>query len=215
MNKLKRIIPLFLWEKGKAFFEGTALVGIIVSFIAGWSVLMEWVRLEMGISAGDVDGDHIEFWFQAWSQMDIFATLKQWAGGFFTQSNFEIIIGGIIAATFLNIWHWNNLDSAKEEELETSGKLTGIGNLLNRRISLEDWNRMREKTWGIVEVPAFRKISASDIRGLEEVIGEILSQDQNSDSAEEKARRILNTPGQSIQKVGGLLVLDSVGVLNI
>jgi hypothetical protein len=48
---------------------------------------------------------------------------------------------------------------------------------------------------------------------MEEVIGEILSQDQKS--AEEKARRILNTPGQSIKKVGGLLVLDSVGALNL
>ena len=213
MKKLKKIIPLFVWEKGRAFLEGTALAGLIVSFIAGKSVLMEWIRLEMEISAGDVDGDHVEFWFQAWSQMDIFATLKHWAGDFFTQSNIEIIIGGIIAATFLNIWHWNNLDSTKEEELENSGKLAEIGNLLNRRISLEDWNRLREKTWGIVEVPAFRKISASDIRGLEEAIGEILSQDQNS--AEEKARRIFNTPGQSIQKVGGLLVLDSIGALNL
>lgn len=213
MKKLKKIIPLFVWEKGRAFLEGTALAGLIVSFIAGKSVLMEWIRLEMEISAGDVDGDHVEFWFQAWSQMDIFATLRQWAAGFFTQSNIELIIGGIIAATFLNIWHWNNLDSTNEEELEASGKLAEIGNLLNRSISLEDWNRLREKTWGIVEIPSFRNISASDIRGMEEVIGEILSQDQGS--AEEKARRILNTPGQSIKKVGGLLVLDSVGALNL
>jgi hypothetical protein len=213
MNNLKRIIPFFLWEKGRAFLEGTALAGIVVFSIAGLSVLKEWVRLEMELSAGDVDGDHIEYWFKAWSQMDIFSTLRQWAVSFFTQSNIELIIGGIIAATFLNIWHWNNLDLTKEEELESSGKLTEIGNLLNRRISLEDWNRLREKTWGIVEIPAFRNISASDIRGMEEVIGEILSQDQKS--AEEKARRILNTPGQSIKKVGGLLVLDSVGALNL